>query len=75
MGVRGLEWVVDKTVESPYKVLPVVAAVGLGSRAMYNKTLANTARIEDPDSGVTKMSPFTGTVEFTDPRYKQYYSM
>lgn len=70
---RGIEWVADNAVNNPYKVVPVVAAVGLGTRSAFEKYKTNSARIEDPDSGVTKLSPFTGKIKFTDPSFSSYY--
>lgn len=72
--VNSLDWVADKAVNQPAKTLPVLIGAGVGAKTFLNNIGPNEARIEDPHSGVTSISPFLGKVKFTDPAFKQYYS-
>ena len=66
-GVRGLDYVSKQVVKNPLPTIPLVAGAGLGAYNFSKNRAANSARIEDPNSGVTRIRPFTGRIEFTNP--------
>ena len=72
--VNSLDWVADKAVNQPAKTLPLLIGAGVGAKTFLNNIGPNEARIEDPHSGVTSISPFLGKVKFTNPAYEQYYN-
>lgn len=72
--VKSLDWLADKAVNKPAVTLPIMLGLGVGAKTLASRVGPNEAHIEDPHSGVTSISPFSGKVKFTNPAYEQYYN-
>ena len=80
---RGLKKVVDTTARGlgntgkytatrPKVMIPALLAAAVGYNAL-DKSVEYDARIVAPNSGITKRTPFTGSINFSDPSYRKFY--
>ena len=66
-------WYADKAIKNPYVVIPSTLSGAYALNSAVHKVNAFEAHIQDPNSGVTRVSPITGNINFTRPEYEAYY--